>query len=253
MRIRAACLILAALVFIYTLLITPTFTQEIPSIPQIAPGETVVAEISDSQVEHRYRFAALANEIVVIEMRSLDRSFHNPLWAPVLVLLDANGAVLADTTAAYSVDDARIVAELLHAGEYTIIATREGGAQGESFGGFELTLMQVPLLGMGVAVEDSLSSDEGIRYYAVRAGQDFRLNYQHQEGDFFPQVALHRLDEAEGGLREVAVVRGREMEEVVFGTFAANTTYILTLHESDTEFNSTPVRLEYRIEVVFVS
>jgi hypothetical protein len=217
--------------------------------PTLAYGDVVTGEISNTTFEHTYSFVGNNGDVIVIEMDSVDRSFFNPLWAPVLILRTSDETVIADTTAAYSVDNAVLVAALTTSDEYTITAAREGGESGESTGQFRLTLNLIPQIMSDSPLTGQISSAEGSQYYWIRSEQPFSLHYTHLNGDFYPVVALNRIDAAEGGLDELAAISGEEISEAVIGRFRADTLYILSISEDAFDFNSDEVFADFEIRL----
>ncbi len=237
---------LFALIVLLTAFHIPFHAQTSPT---LAYGDVVAGEISDSIYENSYTFAGNTGDVIVIEMESLDRSFFNPLWAPVLILRTSEGIILADTTAAYSVDNTVLVASLAASDGYTITATREGGAMGESTGQFRLTLNLIPQITLDSPMTGQISSAEGSQYYRIRSEQSFSLHYIHLNGDFYPVVALNRIDSAEGRLDELAAIRGEEITEAIIGRFRLDTLYIITLSEDEFHFNGDEVLADFEIRL----
>lgn len=252
---RLAAWKFGVLVFLIALGLQAQAQDDVPL--RLLYSETVTGEISDETYAHHYTFSGAAGDVVVIEMISQDRGFYNPLYAPILILHTSDNQTLADTSAAYSVDDTVLVAELPALDDYRLTATREGGADGQSSGAFTLTLRRIPFLEAAVPMTAAItsgtdSSPAAIQYYAARFDLPFGVRYAHLEGDFFPALALNRLDSAEGGLRPVATIGGSETREAVLGRFQPDTTYIITLAQSETDFYSEIAAAVIELEIDFL-
>ncbi len=203
--------------------------------------QPVQGEITEARNEIVYTFNAQANDVIVAEMRSLDRNLNNKLFAPVLVLVAPNGTTLVDTTAAVYTDDALLIAELPASGTYTLNATRETGT--DATGGFELMLRRVPEL----SATGTITSTALGQYYVVRAESDWRLAYHHDEGDFQPEVTVQRLNPEYGGLEQLAAVHGAGLRDAVLGTFPGGETYIVLLRQNLFDYYADPVWASYTL------
>lgn len=221
------------LLWLFVLLFLPVPGLQSQSASQpLAYGDQVSGSISDSAYAWEYTFSGQVGDVVVIEMRSMDRTFNNPLFAPILLLDGPDGTRLVDTTAAYALDDALLVTELPQSGDYTLIATREGGQQGQASGDFTLALKQLTELSLEQAEAITLNVDEGTRYWTVKIAEPFVLQYHHQMGAYFPDMTVNRINTEEGGLISAAAISGHEMTFGIIGVFTAETRYIIALSEN---------------------
>lgn len=205
--------------------------------------QPVLGEITEATTEIAYTFDGQADDVIVAEMRSLDRSLNNKLFAPVLVLVAPDGTTLVDTTAAVYTDDALLIAELPVSGTYTLIATREVGT--DATGAFELLLRRVPEL--NPAITDTLTNTLIGQYYVVRAESDWRLDYHLDNGDFHPEVTIQRLNPEYGGLEQLAAVHGAGLRDAVLGTFPGGETYIILLRQHLFDYYAEPVQASYTL------
>lgn len=224
--------------------------QDIPADwERLAYGETVAGEITDAAYEAPYVLQGRAGQVIVATMRSVDRSLTNPLLAPVLVLRDPDNAILADTTALYPIDDTTLVAEFPMDGDYLLLATREGGPLGTSYGRYTLTVARIPELVGEEAVSLEPGNGDGPHYLTARMQQPFTLVYEHQAGTYFPRVEVAHIDAPTGSLDVLAGVMGRLVDRVCLGTFPAGLTTIVRLSPDESAFSLEPATAEIRLRL----
>ncbi|GAB4331933.1 MAG: hypothetical protein Kow00117_16700 [Phototrophicales bacterium] len=199
-------------------------------------GDVVQGTITDEQPAMVYRFTGAVNDLIVIEMRSVDRSLDNKLHTPVLILRDSSGNVLADTTLQYTLDDAVLIAQLPYTGVYDVIATRDELLDYKAVGDYTLSLNRIPrMLPDEPLMIDLLYTD--IVYYAIWMTDDsFVLDYQHLIGDFHPVVTVNQLIPERGGLRAVGMIYGRSMTQAAMTISGDERFYILTLAQSPLDY-----------------
>ncbi len=122
----------------YSLRLTGT-PVDVSKLPQVTIGynEQVRGEISAAEPVVYYRFAGKSGERVTVEMATSSGTLD-----PLLILTDANlNEELTSNDNASASRNARIVRYRLEKdGEYLIMATRAGLAQGATLGSFDLSL-----------------------------------------------------------------------------------------------------------------
>lgn len=117
-------------------------------------GQWVEGELTSVQYEQTYTFAGKAGMLVMVEMTtSADSSLD-----PALLLRDSGGTPLGQNDD-FEYLDALVIAELPADGEYTVVATRSGGATGDSEGAYGLRVSAVVLTKPGDTVEATVLSN----------------------------------------------------------------------------------------------
>jgi hypothetical protein len=232
----------------------PTLSGDDDEIPVQAGGsldygQVVRAAIDDEIYEVDYRFPGRAGEIVVIEMRSADRSLGNTLIAPMIVLFDQYGEQVSDTALLVPFDDAVLVAEMAFNADYQVRATREYGPFGDSRGEFTISINIVPELSADDGVTGTFSTDDLGMYYFIRAEAPFALHYTRTSGDLTPQLTVNLLNPERGGLEEIATLTGKGLTDGTLGTFSGGQTYIIVLKPPRFEYYFDPVNAEYELRL----
>ena len=151
--------------------------------PPIAYGETVSGEITDENYEQRWAFQGAQGDVVTIAMaRSGDESGALDGY---LLLLGPNGETLTEVDDANQSVMPTIAYYVLPAdGNYTIVATRFGFADGFSTGAYTLTLTRETSGGLA-AVEGSTrwfqKAPSGVHWLAYGEAIDGALDDAHTE------------------------------------------------------------------------
>lgn len=216
---------------------------------RIAYGDSVTGEITDVAYEAAYSFSGISGEIIVAQMYSLNRSLMNPLVAPNLILRDPNNNLLVDTAAVYPVDDTTLVAELPADGDYLLIATRESGPNGTSYGAYHLTLNRVPVLD-GEAVNAEITPEEGMVHYAVRQSAPFSVTYVRQSGDYAPRLSVSRMDAETGALLPLAYAGGTSLSDTCLGVFESSEPLVVTLQPDELAFDLAAREAIYALRLI---
>ena len=200
-------------------------------------GDVVEGTITDEQPAITYRFTGSVNDIIVVEMRSVNRSLDNKLHTPVLILQDENGEILVDTTLQYTLDDAVLIARLPYTGIYQLVATRDQTLDYKAVGDYTLSLNRMAIMRAGDVVTADLSNADTLYYaYWITEEAALQLDYVHLAGDFYPQVTLNRLVVDRGGLRPVGMIDGDSITQGQVTITTQETFYILTIAQSPLDY-----------------
>lgn len=215
----------------------------------LAYGDMIQSEIRGDIYELTYTFLGVAGDVVMIEMRSVDRTMDNKLVAPLLRLYDQGGAEIVDTSLAFPIDDARLTAELPRDDNYRILVTREDGEAGESEGAFTLVVHRVSGIETGESVTGTVANT-GAAYYVVRADEPFIVRYERISGPFAPQVSANVIERGNaGGLRVIASSGGNALTLAVLGVFEPEQTYLILLEADRYAYYFEDVSAAYRLTV----
>jgi hypothetical protein len=114
---------------------------------------------------------------------------------PALLLRGADGAVLAQNDDYVSLG-AFIILELPADGEYSILATRSGGATGSSEGDYRLRVSEADLLEPGETVEVTIYSDAALNVpgvFVVRTEADatWAISFSQPGGDLYGSLEMN--------------------------------------------------------------
>ncbi len=215
-------------------------------------GERVEGVLTHENPAQAYSFMGEGGDVIVVEMRSVDRTLENLLDAPRLILRDRDDLTLVDTLLSYPIDDAVLVAQLPYDDLYTVIATRDENVGVLSIGAFTLQVTNAQMLSADQTYEATLESGlTHADYYAIQRDDAVRLRYQHQSGDFHPQVSISVIDgEAPSGHTMQAVGYGPGLDEVILGTFSPGMTYLVTLTQAPFDYNETALAAEYALNLL---
>lgn len=170
-------------------------------------GTVATGEITDAQPQLEYTFNGHAGDRISVRMEALDATLD-----PLVIVTDAEGNEIVRDDDSGGNLNALIASYLLTAdGEYTIIATRFGGAEGTSRGRFELTLTGVPVsqpsasdeqtggapgaalpLAPGQTVSGSITADAAAAFFVFdgQAGTTVQITMVATNGDLDPFLAL---------------------------------------------------------------
>jgi hypothetical protein len=219
-----------------------------PAVP-IEPGQVVRAAITDDSYEHRYQFAGEAGQVIVAQMRSVNRDLDNLLLRPVLILRGPSSRVIVDTSIRFDLDDTILVAELPADGDYILLATRELGAGGLHTGGFTLVYEVVSQLITGSSHTGQIDSDDPPQFFFFRPERPARISYQREGGNFGPQITVHTLDPAVGGREPLGSMRGEGMTRGALGNFDAGQTYLVEIGISPNHYVPKSVEARYTLSI----
>ncbi len=211
----------------------------------LAYGDTVEANMTATEYEFEYTFTGTAGDVIIIDFQPVDQ--FGDLDDPVIVLTNADG-VVASTVNAFSFGEATLFTQLPGDGDYTILATREGGVAGESVGEFTLTLLVAEVLEPGAVVSGSSANDERLNYYTVNTESNFAVSYVKTGGDMPVDVILNTIDEESADLEELGLLRGAAITEGIFGVFPGGL-YILSVGEEQFNFAFDAQTADFNIEL----
>jgi len=208
-------------------------------------GQPVTGAITETDYEFEYPFSGAAVDVVIAEMRALDP--YGALNKPVLMLMDANRQVLADTTLAFSFTFAVLAAELPADGDYILLATRLDGRTGDSVGEFSLELIAPAPLAPDMPAEGRASSEGRSQYFVVRPSDPFSVSYHKTDGDMVAQVSVSRINPDDGGLREIAVLGGEELTRGVLGEFPPGAVYVVSVGQARYSFSLEETAVDFEL------
>lgn len=213
----------------------------------IEPGQVVVGELTTDVYELTYTFEGKEGEVVIIEADPVD--VLGDLDDTILILTDPSGAVVVDTTEAFSFGSSLAAATLPASGTYTVTVTRENGADGESVGEFELAVTLPQSVTADSPASNTISSEGRKQYYIVMSDTAFSLNYARSDGEFYPDVIINTINEDDGDLSQVAQLSGETFSVGMMGYFEAGTLYVITVRERFFDFNFSEVTADYTLSV----
>jgi hypothetical protein len=192
-------------------------------------GQTVTGEITDENYEFVYTFNGSEGDVVIVEMAQT--SALGDLRRPEVTLTDDRGTPIATTADRFSISRAILVTELPFDGEYTVIATRLDGEDGDSVGEFTLSLLRPPVFNVGETIQDSISTQDGEQYYVVRPETAFGLEYQRSGGTMVPQLEISAIG-SEADFDSQAALSGPMITIATVGVFEAAEIHIITVSRS---------------------
>ncbi len=212
-------------------------------------GETVTGEITDVAYEAGYTFTGTAGDVIVAEMRSLDRSLLNALIAPNLILRDPDNNVIVNTAATYPIDDSTLIARLPQDGDYLLIATREAGPNGGSIGAFSLSLKLAQRLPTDTILNQDIAVSDGPIYYSADADEPVTLHFRREAGDYAPRVSLNEIDVETGRLVSLAYGGGANAREFCLVTQSEQDVVVIALEPDDNVFAFEDVNLVFALHI----
>lgn len=194
-----------------TLMLLPVTTPAQAQAAAIAYGERTTGEVTDDAFEVAYTFTGKAGDVALARAKRDFDDKETDLLSEVMIK-DASGKTLADTSKDFSFGDTIAVVTLPADGDYTIIVTRSEGKEGKTRGKFFVDLTAAEALtvdqdieGEAVGAEEEAESKSAI--YAFESADDFILSYTKNDGDLNPRLALFSVSET-GSLRTVGTVTG---------------------------------------------
>ncbi len=181
-------LLMAILIFSSAILVSAQ-DERIP----ITFGERLTGEITDDVFETKYTFSGTAGQLVVAAM---SREIGDYSLDSFLVLRDSDGDILAQN------DDvlngiSLVVATLPADDDYTLLATRVDGRNGETTGPFWITLNEVQPLSSGTKDSVSIATEDEKRtprFFVFTPDDDVtvRLSFSEETSGQYPQITLIR-------------------------------------------------------------
>jgi len=216
-------------------------------VPTLEYGDTVRGEITNAVFEVAYQFLGNPDDVVVIEMLATDNDTE--LRAPEILLLDAEGNLLADSINNIGIEEAVLVFQVPEEAFYTVIATREDGRGGDDTGEYTLTLFQPPIIKADDVAESRISNVSRPLYFVVESEDDFTLTYEKQAGDFFPQVSVSTLPDNNGELEEVAIASGDVLSLLTFGVFEGGQPHIVIVERALFDFAFDTITADFTLQI----
>jgi len=213
-------------------------------------GDTVTGEITENRLLTVYTFDGVAGDVIIAEMRSVDRTLENLLDAPRLLLQDMNNIALADTLMLFPMDDATLIAQLPQTGRYQLIATRDDSMIVPSVGAYTLTLNRAETLRLDAPITETISTDDSAHYYVIDADMPFSVVFVREVGDYGPQITVGRLNDDRDIMQDVlAVGYGRGLTRTVLGDFAPEGTLLITLSQHLDDYYANIASADYRLSL----
>lgn len=211
-------------------------------------GDTVEDEITNSRYEVFYSLKAEAGAVLLLELVATEDS--SELDQPEIVVYNPDETVLADTLSSFDFGEASLVVELPASGLYPLLVTRKDGRAGDSVGAYRLRVIRPVLLLPGETINDAALNDTFQNYYLVRQGSPFTVFYEFSNGELDPVIEAYRIEE--GGLVNVATLRGRELRNGAVGLDgAASPMHVFTVGDSPfaSYFDDRVERADYRLRL----
>jgi hypothetical protein len=240
--------ILVLVFVLFTLIIASTAVQAQEG-ATIAYGDVVRGQITNRRFEVVYNFEGNARDVVIIEMKAVD--VRGKLTNPALLLLNASGDTIADTSRNIVFLNTTLAIQLPRDGAYTVIATRAQGRTGKSEGEFTLELIKPDTLAPGSSVSDRISNRSRSNYYVVQHdGSDLDLTYGRQSGTYYPQISISRITER-FGLLSVVSMYGRELRRGRISFPEQRGLYVIIVGRSILDIAATQeIRSAYELKLV---
>ena len=222
-------------------------------------GDAVIGTISSSQPQVYYTFYAQQGEIVAISMLRSSGTLD-----PYLQVVDSARYLIAenDDQAGSDSRNARIDALVIEqTGTYIIVATRYGGAAGDSYGSFALMIdeaensgtgssRRAPLpMRYGESRRSALSSQQHARYYAFEAQADDLISITMARGESGRLDSYLILSDANGRtLIEDDDSGGGQDAKIVYFRIPAAGRYLITATRYEGQAGTSSGDYELRLE-----
>lgn len=235
------------LMFVLLLVIAGSLTV-VYAQDSIGYGDIVEGEMTEDDYEFEYTFEGSEGDVVLVVFRPVEE--FGDLSSPIMMLMDASGDTVADTTDQFVFGELNLAAELPDDGEYTLLVTRADGASGESLGEFTVELLNLEVLEAGSPVEDETDSDSRPAYYAVKTEENWGLSYLKTDGTMETAIMVNTINDDNASLNEVASVDGDMLTEAAIGIFEGGETYIVSVGEPLFAFNFNTVEVEFTLELL---
>jgi len=213
-------------------------------------GDTINGEITENRPLIVYTFDGVAGDVIVAEMRSVDRSLENLLDAPRLVLQNEDGETLADTLTQFPLDDATLIAQLPGTDRYQLIATRDESMIVPSIGAYTLALLRAETLSAENPISATITTDDSAHYYVIDNDESFSLEFI-REGDYAPQIAIGRLKDDPDVMQDLlAVGYGRGLTRSILGEFLPDGRLLITLSQHPDEYYAASASADYTLRLL---
>ena len=171
------------------LMVLAAATVEAKAPTSIAYGDVVEGELTAKVTEIDYTLTVAKGDIVVLDMR---RSKDSELYSTAIIVQDANGNEVVNTTEDTSANDTVTGFVADSDGDYTVIATRN--KYSDTTGAFQLRPTAAKMLQSGDSTKGLVNNDTADVYYALPANQDLKVSYIQTKGDYFLRFRVKVLD-----------------------------------------------------------
>ncbi|MCA9903182.1 MAG: hypothetical protein KC547_04940, partial [Anaerolineae bacterium] len=176
----------------------------------MAYGDTVTNSITSDMFSFEYTFEGGEGDVVVVEMRRTNTD--EDMTRPEIHLLASDGEEIATTAETFSYGSAVLVAKLTDSGTYTIVATRNDGADGDNVGEFELELIQPVTLEAGAdLIDGEVDNVARDQYYYLPADGEVTVAYQPGDSIYIPIMSVNVVNQ--GTLRPLGQIAGVFIEK----------------------------------------
>ncbi|MCL4251498.1 MAG: hypothetical protein KJ065_25325 [Anaerolineae bacterium] len=239
MQRLAVCLVVCVAVL---LLVPAALAQE-----SMAYGDTVTNSITSDEFAFEYTFEGGEGDVVVVEMRRTNTD--EDMTRPEIHLLDSEGEEIATTAETFSYGAAVLVAKLTDSATYTIVATRNDDADGDSVSEFELELIQPTMLEAGAdLIDGEIDNDARDQYYYLPADGEVTVLYQPGDSIYIPILSVNVVNQ--GTLRPLGQIAGVFIEQ---GTLTIDADeddiYIVMVAADESDYIFRDVQSEYQLGI----
>jgi hypothetical protein len=229
---------LMLLVIVLSVLVLPAAAQQ-----ELAYGDTVTGEISDTALTQEYTFTGAAGDVVEIEMDVTDSELDS-----LLILRDSAGTeVVRNDDSAFGFGSL-VIFELPADDTYTIVATRYQEEEGDSTGAYTLSLNQLePATGAAQFTGEATYENEPYYVYAPETSGLYTVTYTLTGTDYFPQLRISEID-PEGFNSTVAEFGATGLTTLTASfTLEADTLYIVEV--ASTFFSFSTNSASYTVDI----
>jgi len=206
----------------------PTDYHTIINGTELSSGKSVNETINDKNFEIHYTFTGHANIAFLITLQG------HSLELPELILTNPYGNKLIATATAHQpigTPKTRVIGVIIPSdGQYTITVTRKGGRTGDSEGEFTLSL-DIPSSLNARSDTDGVAVSNGWRWYTYRNDDPFYVIYNHEGGDYRPDVGIYTLNTRSEFVRQAYLV-GSEVSHNEIGSFDPRTIHFIAVGQS---------------------
>lgn len=192
--------------------------------------------ITDETFAIDYTYNGKAETPIIITMRG------DALTSPALVLTHPNGERMISSIATeqpINNESVQVIAAVLPIdGQYIITATRKGGRAGNAEGDFTLTVDVPKLLDASSTITSTTSSDSW-DWYVYESSQPFSVVYQHESGEFKPEMSIYILNRRMELVSQGYLPHG-QLTYGMIGYFEADTIHLIAVGQpTHSRYNAT--------------
>jgi hypothetical protein len=226
-------------------------TVSAQSATALEAGQIVAGKLDNTTYEVPYTFQAKKGDILLVEMFPKPGTFD---LSPALILRGTDNKPLAQNNG-FSYSGSSIVYEVAADGEYTILATREGGSTGTTEGEYIIRADVVKPLAAGDSAEATIYSDnekDVPAQFVLYPQEDgaVKLGFSQKVGDLYASLQLREW--APDGIGSTAFSiddTSKISEGSVKVDVKAKTFYILTVRQSLSSFSFDDSEAKVQISV----